>query len=61
MIRVEIDTKNAAFGDYPGYEVARILGELVKRFTDYPDQPLSGSCKLRDINGNTVGEMEVVE
>ena len=57
MIRIEIETENAAFGDNPSdsnAEVARILREIAHRLT-------RGSFTqsiIRDVNGNTVGRVE---
>jgi len=47
-----ISCNNAAFGDWPSIEVARIMRELAKR--------VDGDCEgregtVRDANGNTVG------
>ena len=55
-VKIEIKTDNAAFEDYTGSEVARILRELAdnvdgeSRITPQP---------LKDSNGNTVGKVEV--
>ena len=55
-IRLLIDTRNAAFEDYPNREVARILRELSERIDEgvFPE-------KLIDINGNTVGYVHIEE
>lgn len=49
---IEIDCGNAAFGDYPWDEVARILKAYAERLENghRPDRPA-----LYDINGNRVG------
>jgi len=49
---IMIDTENEAFGDDPATEIASILKKLVK---DLENGDLSNK-KLRDTNGNTVGE-----
>ncbi len=57
-INIHIECDNAAFdedGAGPSQEVARILHDLVNKI-------LSGGIgdrSLRDINGNTVGYMEI--
>lgn len=45
---------NAAFGDEPGFEVARILREVGERVGH-------GACdgNIRDANGNTVGTWKI--
>ena len=55
-IRMLIDTQNAAFGDYPNDEVARILRRLSDQIAD-GDFPV----KLIDTNGNTVGYLLIEE
>jgi len=49
--RVEIDTGNAAFDDYPLIEVARILRALAADIEVNDGVPFN----LRDVNGNMVG------
>jgi|TARA_Y100000310_G_scaffold322341_1_gene381266 hypothetical protein len=55
-IRMLIDTQNAAFGDYPNDEVARILQRLSNEIAngDFP-------VRLTDTNGNTVGYLHIEE
>lgn len=58
-ITITINTDNAAFCDYPGAEVARILHKLgdsiIHELTDTNiEEPQR--FVLRDFNGNTVGE-----
>ena len=50
MLKIEIETGNAAFEDYPSDEVDSILAEAFFR----PGR----SGVLRDSNGNTVGRWE---
>lgn len=54
-IEILISTDNAAFEDSPASEVARILRELAERFEDDGIPP----ARLRDVNGNTCGTVEV--
>jgi len=58
-ITIELETVNAAFQDAPEIEIARILNLLAK---EIKDGELSETyCQtLRDINGNTVGEIKLV-
>jgi len=51
MIKIEIQTDNAAFSEGGGYEVARILRELATKIEGGHDGPIP----LMDINGNRVG------
>lgn len=51
-IIITICTDNAAFEDTGGSEVARILRELAD---DYDNEGFHVYKKLRDINGNSVG------
>lgn len=53
MIRVEIDTDNAAFTPRPGREIARILRRLARDF-ERDEAPR----KLFDSNGNTIGTVD---
>ena len=54
---IEIETDNAAFGDEPGVEVARILRDLATRIAEEHVADLPHGLRLRDLNGNTVGEV----
>lgn len=56
MLRIEIDTGNAAFEDSPWSECARILRQLADDMERNGGVPFN----LRDINGNRVGKAEVV-
>lgn len=63
-ITITINTDNAAFSDENGgreYEVGRILRKLADELHDGIINASIGPRKLRDINGNTVGKVEVVE
>ena len=61
QLTITIDMDNAAFEDDPE-EVGRILkvaGDKVERSLGYaPDADFS--CKLQDINGNTVGSASLI-
>lgn len=54
VITVEMD--NAAFQEYPWDELSRIISELAARLER---SGFDGDVKLRDINGNTVGEFKI--
>ncbi len=57
-VTITINTDNAAFQPDPAEEVARILELTARRLTSagYID-----TMTLRDINGNTVGELSTDE
>ena len=61
QLKITIDMDNAAFEDDRGGEVERILktaSKNIDRHLGYaPDQDFS--CKLQDINGNTVGDVSL--
>ena len=60
-ITIEIDTDNAAFGEGPeerGCEAGRILDQMMTWEDDLSDPEWEG-MKLRDFNGNTVGNVIV--
>ena len=52
MIKIMINTANAAFDDDLNGEDARILRGLASGLTD---GSVADACRLRDTNGNTVG------
>ena len=52
MYTISINTDNAAFGDDPGAELARILRQLAAHL-DAGD--LDEHRNIMDLNGNTVG------
>ncbi len=57
-IRFSLDSD--AFYDDTGYEVARILADLAKRFDvagGIPSEILDGDAIVRDVNGNTIGSV----
>lgn len=54
MFKLTIKTDNAAFGDEPGYEVARILRDIAHKVEE---GYTSGS--VLDVNGNTVGHFDL--
>lgn len=56
-LRLSIELVNDAFTDDAASEVARILRVLADRIEKgLPDEPM----RLRDVNGNTVGQAELV-
>lgn len=61
--RLEINCENAAFeGDNLDTEIVRILRKLADRIEGQTREGLAGETfKLKDINGNTVGEAEFEE
>lgn len=59
VLQIEIVMDNAAFGNDPGHEVARILRVLAKRCEDSPGDAADWTAALRDINGNKVGSVAV--
>jgi hypothetical protein len=57
--RLTITTDNAAFEHDPSREVSRILADVAKKIdARWFQDPDSGA--LRDVNGNKVGEWEVL-
>lgn len=59
--KVTIDCDNAAFGDDPAIEVARILRELSQEVDDGTPVPPRGAKRLHDFNGNRVGEAKWID
>jgi hypothetical protein len=59
QITITINTDNAAFNGDPAPEVARILYAFAHQLSD--GLMNLAPRKLRDINGNTVGQVEVSE
>ncbi len=59
MIRIEIETGNAAFGDDPLLEVARIFTTLSERLRrlEWAGEP--ANLFLTDSNGNKVGKVVI--
>jgi hypothetical protein len=56
-----IEMDNAAFDRSPGTELSRILRELNSKLYREHDIRPNESGKVRDVNGNTVGEWAVTE
>jgi hypothetical protein len=59
QLTVEIDLDNAAFDPQFSPEVARILERLAETFRDALDPTGSTSWAVRDINGNTIGQVTI--
>lgn len=57
MLKLFIETDNAAFDNQPATELARILRALAKKIETDPAR----YHVLRDINGNKVGECTISE
>ena len=57
MLKLFIETDNAAFDDQPATELARILRDLAARIESDPESYIV----LRDVNGNKVGECTISE
>jgi hypothetical protein len=57
-VKISIDIENAAFVGEAGTEVARILRELASKIAENAPYPHEWEdFRVRDINGNTVGEL----
>ena len=56
-IRIQFDTANASFQDYPDGDGnwEEEVKYIMKQATDILVGSMDGDCKLRDSNGNTVG------
>ncbi len=52
--KIEIECNNAAFGDLPGFEVARLLRGVADEVDERDILP-GETGPLRDYNGNRVG------
>lgn len=59
LITIRIRTGNAAFDDHEGGEVARIMRNAAKSISIAHDIASPQSFGLQDINGNTIGEVEI--
>lgn len=58
-LKIEINLGNAAFADDGSFEVSRILRQYAD-YVDGMDFPRFGK-RLYDVNGNLVGQAEIVE
>lgn len=54
MFKLEFRTGNAAFEDCAEQEISRILKEIANKVEDG-----STGGKVKDINGNTIGEWDL--
>ena len=57
--KISINMNNAAFQPQPQVELRRILLQVCDCLGDYPDG--IDQISLLDINGNSVGKLEVLE
>jgi len=58
MIKITINTDNAAFEDSRELELARILFDVAEKIQSGYLWPTPHGYPLRDLNGNTVGTIE---
>jgi hypothetical protein len=56
-LKISLNTDNDAFYDDENLEVARILRNLADKIENNPVSGIGGFI-LRDINGNSVGDIE---
>lgn len=59
-LRVLISTDNAAFTDMPNAELARILRDAASKVETATNRTLKDGIALRDVNGNTVGRVQLI-
>ena len=63
IIKIQMD--NDAFVQYPSVELARILKVLADNIEGQEYvvacASVGGTCVCRDINGNSVGRLEIIE
>lgn len=60
MLKLTIETTNAAFDDEPATEIARILRNTAEQIEE-GNILLAASFRLYDLNGNIVGRVEISE
>lgn len=53
---LELECNNAAFEHHPNLEIARILVTLASEVRESSKRNVPVLYRLRDVNGNTVGE-----
>ena len=58
---LKIKMDNAAFGEYANHELARILRELANDVNEHCLQYAGDAVFAIDINGNSVGKLEIAE
>ena len=56
---ITINMDNAAFEELPSIELARILQKLAEHISGYELVYAPETYTLKDINGNTVGKMQI--
>lgn len=64
QVTITINCDNAAFGDTDesrGYELRDILESLAERLSRYGFDESYNNLKIRDSNGNTVGQLTITE
>lgn len=60
QLTIKIKMDNAAFGEAPGCEVARILRKWADEMEDITDF-CADQAALRDYNGNVCGSIKITE
>ena len=58
---LQINMYNAAFGERPATELARILRNMAQDVDEHCLQYAGDAVFAIDINGNSVGKLEIVE
>jgi len=60
-LKLEIVADNATFDEAPGFELGRILREAADKVEEWRDGVEPVGFALRDVNGNTVGQLTVTK
>lgn len=58
---LQVHMGNAAFGERPATELARILRNIANDVDDHCLQYVGDAVFAIDINGNSVGKLEIIE
>jgi hypothetical protein len=58
-LTITLNLENAAFDEYPGAEISRILGQLARTLGDFNKDRDSHVLPMyvNDVNGNAVGKV----
>lgn len=57
ILQIEFRMDNASFDENPKAEAVRVIRELADRLENSESEIGDIGMKIRDVNGNTIGEM----
>ena len=59
IVKIEFNTENAEFADSFNYQVKEIMQTCTKAIMIFNEDHIAETTRLRDVNGNVVGNIRI--